>query len=240
MLGPYVIRVFSHKGGVGKTTVAVNLAVSLGLMDYKVLLVDGDLVCPTVGFYFGIQSVNMGTRDVLYDRRLLKSSIVRDEKSGIDVLPAKLAADRVTTDMAVVLEAAKDTKPIEGYDFVVNDFAPGLDPGGELKLYNDTLIVATPTMSSFSNLISISERCKKAKLDHHYVINRVTNKKYEASTSEIETGYGEKALAILPEDPAVPDSEGANAPVCTSHKNSPFSSSFKDLVKFYAAKRNAK
>ncbi len=50
----HVIAVGSGKGGVGKTTVAVNLAVALGKMGYKVGLVDADIYGPNVPMMLGV------------------------------------------------------------------------------------------------------------------------------------------------------------------------------------------
>ena len=87
MRNSYSIRVSSQKGGVGKTTVAINLAVALSMHNYRVLLVDADMISPSVGFFMGMESANIGIRDVIDGKADSSQAIIRHNVSGVDVIP---------------------------------------------------------------------------------------------------------------------------------------------------------
>lgn len=75
MVKSYVLKVVSQKGGVGKTTMAVNLATALALSNYKVLLFDADFANPSVGFHLGMYDVNAGASDVASGKTSLRNAI---------------------------------------------------------------------------------------------------------------------------------------------------------------------
>ncbi len=76
-----VILVASGKGGVGKSTVAVNLSVSLARQGYKVALVDADLYGPSIPIMFGIQ--NIKPQGIIKNG---KEFLVPIEKYGIKII----------------------------------------------------------------------------------------------------------------------------------------------------------
>src|SRR3954464_15831485 len=59
----HLVAVGSGKGGVGKTTVAVNLAISLAKLGRKVGLLDADVCGPNVPLVMGAQEPPMGAND---------------------------------------------------------------------------------------------------------------------------------------------------------------------------------
>ena len=76
-----IIAVFSGKGGVGKSTVSSNLAISLASLGYKVGLLDADIHGPSIPKMFGVENAHPEVREV--DGR---HEIIPIEKYGVKIL----------------------------------------------------------------------------------------------------------------------------------------------------------
>lgn len=128
-----VLAVANQKGGVGKTTTAINVAAGLAAAERRVLLVDGDPQAnATSGFGCQRDSSTTTTYDVLLDPSLYKEAIVASSQfEKLDVIcsaPELAAAELELVDlpdrerrMKVVIDQVR-----QGYDYVVIDCPPSL------------------------------------------------------------------------------------------------------------------
>ncbi len=239
MAEPCVITVISQKGGVGKTTIAVNLAVALSRAGKSTLLIDSDLSNPCVGVQLGMQSANLGTADILKRNVDLKEVTSIHAASGLRVIPAVIKEESFYLPSAIEYVQAFNQLLKSKYDFIIVDTAPGyLTPEniGSAKFLGEVLLVATPSMGSLTSVMRSSQFLSKENVKHNLVINRITNERYEFSIEEIEDMYAERAVATIPEDKSVPISVSQHIPAYLSYPRSNFSSAIRGLARHYITK----
>jgi chromosome partitioning protein len=122
------IAIANRKGGVGKTTTAINLGAGLAMLHYKVCIVDLDSQA-NVSLSFGVD-VGRSLYEVLV-QGVAASSCLYLVRENLEILPSteKLAeAKEILTSRRKREEIlAKALRDLKGYDFIILDCAPSLD-----------------------------------------------------------------------------------------------------------------
>ncbi len=123
---PVAIAITSGKGGVGKTNVVANLAVSLANMGKRVLVLDADFGMANIDVLLGL-APRYNLSDFLYGDKALEEIVV-DGPSGIRIIPASSGIERMTA-----LTADQQVKLIRGLsqlgadtDYLLIDTAAGI------------------------------------------------------------------------------------------------------------------
>ena len=127
-----IIAITNQKGGVGKTTTAINLAATLAESRQKVLLIDFDPQGNTSSG-FGIDSADVGNTayEVLIGECSLEESILMDVMQDLDLVPADMNLAAIEVEFADMDKKNERLRNIlvpekEKYDYIIIDCPPSL------------------------------------------------------------------------------------------------------------------
>ena len=127
-----IIAIANQKGGVGKTTTAVNLAASMAILEKKILLVDADPQAnATSGLGIDVKSRKLGTYQLLEHTAKASQTIISTSTKNLDLIPSHI--DLVATEIELVDKKNREymlkialESVINQYDYIVIDCAPSL------------------------------------------------------------------------------------------------------------------
>ncbi len=225
-----IIGVFSGKGGVGKTTTAVNLGVALTKLGKSVILVDSNVNTPNVSLHLGMNFTPFTIQDMMENAPYIPQTLYIHE-SGLRVIPADFSLKERHVDIA---ELKNHIHKLAGEsDYIIMDCAPGLGPDARASIdaCSEFLIVTNPEIPAVADAYKTYKAIKSMNGKVlGLVVNKVNNDNYELQSGEIEDFFNEKIIGIVPEDRNVRASIQSKKPVVMHKPNSKASKAYHRLA----------
>lgn len=214
MNGNRILGFVSGKGGVGKTTVTVNMGVALSQMGKDVTIVDTDFSASNLATYLGRYQHPVNIQDVLHGRDELESAIFQ-HPTGMNVVTASNELGKVepdTSELRNILEQMSDFS-----DYVLVDCPPGINSTvhSVMESCDEIMVVTEPTQTAGVNAAQVVEKAMELKKP---VLGTVVNKfeedpEKELIGKEVEIMTNTHLLSKIPFDGKVKESLFNNKPV---------------------------
>ena len=219
----YVCTVAGGKGGVGKTTTAVNLAAALEEDGYDVVVVDADLGMANLAAMLGVDPED-SIHEVLAGGSAVSAALT-DVQGGITIIPGEQSLEAFAdADPAKLKKVIKTLR--NAYDVVLVDTGAGLshETTIPLGLADGIVLITTPDDVAIGDAIKTAELADR--VDGEVlgtVINRVTS---ETDVEDIADEFDSKLLAVIPDDIGATEDE----PLVFSAPDSPAAEAFTQLA----------
>ncbi len=223
------ICIASGKGGVGKSTIAVNLGVALSKLGVDSIVVDGDVEGTSVGSLVGANPSVPSIHDCLSGELDAEDAIIH--LNGVNYVIGGLDIEKL---MSVDMSLFKDIigKLMERFEIVIVDCPPGLgvDSVNVISSCVAMLLVVTPDITSMINALKTVMLAEKVGCT---IIGTLVNKsssEYDIPDAQISNVLGIETIGRLSEDEEVKKALSMGEPLMTYNPESQFSLELVDVA----------
>jgi cell division ATPase MinD len=224
------IAIASAKGGVGKTTVAVNLSTAMASFGRNVLLVDANLKTPNVSIHLGAPNVKHTIHSVITGDSELKEAVYI-HPSGLKVVPADISLESAKK---ADYKRLKDVIPKLGEfaDIVIMDSAGGISRPAfsSLELADEVLLVTTPQLAPVTDALKAVHLSEEKGINVIGVVLNDVAGSSEIDTRNVEIMLDKPVISVIPRDDAVRESLMLRHPVVYAYPDSKPSVAYKKLA----------
>ncbi len=223
------IGVYSAKGGVGKTTLSINIAYALSKMGYKVGLLDADIDCPNVTMFLGID-------EKIDPHAPLKLPV----KEGVKIASTAMLVDEIKR--PIIWRGPLITKMLSDFfehadwgalDYLVLDLSPGTSDAPltimQLLDLDGFVIVTTPQKIAGMNSIRSGLMAKRLGVHVLGVVENMSAGEPSQSTLDVVAALGTEFLGCVKRDQRFDTSGDSGAVPVSAYED--IKMIFEDIVK---------
>ncbi len=249
-----VVAITNQKGGVGKTTTAINLSASLALKNKKVLLIDSDPQGnATSGLGINKSKENKNVYSVMIDGEKIKECLKETKIKKLSVLPSSIELAGAEIELAnmiareYVLKTAIDEIRDE-FDFIIIDCPPslGLITLNALTASDSVLIpiqcefYALEGLGQLTNTVNLIKKKLNVNLDVEGILLTMYESRRKLSkevAEEVKKHFKDKVFPIsIPRNVRLSEAPSHGKPIALYDKKSAGNKCYEDLAKLIIKK----
>lgn len=202
-----IITITSGKGGVGKTTSAINLGAALNGFGKEVIVVDANLTTPNIGLHLGAPMVPVTLNHVLLGKAKIEDALYEHE-SGTKILPSSLSVKELKrVNHGKLKDLSKRLSKLA--DYIIYDSAAGLgqEAIASLEAADEIIVITNPEIPAVTDALKTARLAEDmGKNVKGVIVTRVDRAKTEMPLSSIQDMLELPILGVVPEDKAAHES----------------------------------
>lgn len=206
-----IIALASGKGGVGKTTVALNIGFALASLNKKVLVVDTDISLPNLDLYTGLEKPIITLLEVLNGSSDIKNAIY-ELQMGLNIMPCGSSLQALKDiNIDKLGDIISELRNFD-YDFIILDVPAGLSKFSILPITfsDEVILVVNPDPASISDAQKVKAVSDLAGLN---ITGIIVNKYKKSIYNDIGVKLGLSLIGVIPEDDAIIRSRDTKKPL---------------------------
>lgn len=226
-----IIVIISGKGGVGKTTTAINLGAAMNNFGKDVVIIDGNLSTPNIGLHLNSPEVPVNLNHVLNGKSNIFEAVYEHD-SGMKIIPASLSVNELKKlNINKIKNLKKDFLKVS--DYVILDSSAGLgeEAIAAIEIADEIIIVTNPEMPAITDAlktIKVADQKKKPVIG--VIMTRVKKNKIEMQPETVKEMLEVPILGMIPEDFNVQDSLNHKDAVVHVFPKSKSSRAYKEIA----------
>ncbi|MDO8460475.1 MAG: cell division ATPase MinD [Nanoarchaeota archaeon] len=199
-----LITITSGKGGVGKTTTAINLGIALNSFGKEVIIVDANLTTPNIGLHLGAPIVPISLNHVLSGKATIADAMYEHE-SGTKIIPSSLSINELRKiNHGKLKDVGKKLRKMAEY--IIYDSAAGLgeEAIAAIEAADELIIVTNPEIPAVTDALKTVKLAEQmGKPIRGVIVTKVKRSKIEMPISNIRDMLELPIIGVVPDDAKV-------------------------------------
>ncbi len=225
------IVITSGKGGVGKTTTAINLGAAINHFGGDVLVIDANLSTPNIGIHLNSPEVPVNLNHVLL-KKAEPYEAVYEHESGMKIMPSSLSVKELKNiKPGKIKDFKEDFKKIS--DYVVVDSSAGLgdEAMSVIGMADELVIVTNPEIAAITDALKTIKLAEQMHIPVLGVImTRVRKDQLEMQPETVKDMLEVPILGMVPEDLIIKESMNMKDAVVHTHPWSKPARAYKEIA----------
>ena len=226
-----IIVITSGKGGVGKTTTAINLGAAINYFGKDVLIVDGNLSTPNVGIHLNSPEVPICLNHVLLGKADVHEAVYEHD-SGLKIMPSSLSIKELKKIKPQKMKSLKSELKRLG-DYIILDSAAGLgiEANSAIETADELILVTNPEMPAITDALKTIKLAEEKKVKiKGIIITRVKKNKSEMQPDVVKDMLEVPILGSVPEDDITQEALNLKDALVNTHPKSNSARAYKEIA----------
>ena len=226
-----IIAITSGKGGVGKTTTAINLGAAIKYFGKDVLIIDGNLSTPNIGIHLNSPEVPICLNHVLLEKAEPHEAVYEHE-SGLKIMPSSLSIKELKKIKPEKIKNLKKQFKDLG-EYIILDSAAGLgaEASSAMETADELIIVTNPEMPAITDALKTIKLAEEKNIPIiGVIITRVKKNKSEMQPDVVKEMLESPILGSIPEDSCVQEALNLKDALIHTHPQSKSARAYKEIA----------